>query len=142
MSALTEKPLLNDPKEFPDDGVLSKYLGKNKVLWDAMTGEWSSDFPSASLEWKYYKDGGTWLGKLVEKKKTVCWISVWDKFFKISFYFAEKNDNDIKILKIDQRLKDSYLSNKPIGKLKPLIVAVKTKKTLKSIYELIKYKSK
>lgn len=135
------KPLLNDPKEFPDDKVLLKYLDKNKVLWDEWTSALSSGFPTASLEWKYYKDGGSWLGKLVQKKKTICWISVWDKSFKVSFYFTEKNDKDIRNLKIDQSRKGAYFSNKPIGKLKPLTVEVKTKKTLNDVWELIRYKT-
>ncbi|MBL7960854.1 DUF3788 family protein [bacterium] len=136
------KPLLNDPNEFPDDKILLKHLDKSKVLWDELTSTVSSDFPLTLLEWRYYKDGGSWLGKLVQKKKTVCWISVWDKFFKVSFYFTEKNDKDIKDLKINQRLKDDYFVHKPIGKLKPLTVEVKTKKALKDIQEIIRYKIK
>jgi hypothetical protein len=138
---MNARPLLNDKDEFPGDDVLSKYLDKTKSLWDELTSVVSSDFPSASLEWKYYKDGGSWLGKLVQKKKTVCWISVWDKFFKVSFYFTEKNDWDIRNLKIDQSLKDAYSAHKPIGKLKPLIVEVKTKRTLNDVRELIRYKT-
>ena len=133
---------MNNKDEFPDDKILLKVLDKSKVLWDEWVATSSVDFPSASLEWNYYKDGGAWLGKLVQKKKTVCWISVWDKFFKVSFYFTEKNDKDIKNLRIDQRLKDDYFSNKPVGKLKPLIVEVKTKKVLKDVQEIINYKIK
>lgn len=136
------KPLLNNKDEFPDDKILLKVLDKSKVLWDEWVTVLSSGFPFVSLEWNYYKDGGSWLGKLVQKKKTVCWISVWDKFFKVSFYFTEKNDKDIKNLRIDQRLKDDYFSHKPVGKLKPLIVEVKTKKVLKDIQEIISYKIK
>lgn len=132
---------MNNKDEFPDDKILLKVLDKSKVLWDEWVTTLSVDFPSASVEWNYYKDGGAWLGKLVQKKKTVCWISVWDKFFKISFYFTEKNDKDIKNLKIDQRLKDDYFSHTPVGKLKPLIVEVKTKKTLNDVRELIRYKT-
>ena len=136
------KPLLNNKDEFPDDKILLKVLDKSKVLWDEWVRTLSVDFPSASLEWNYYKDGGAWLGKLVQKNKTVCWISVWDKFFKVSFYFTEKNDKDIRDMKIDQRLKDDYFSHKPVGKLKPLIVEVKTKKALKDVQEIISYKIK
>lgn len=135
------KPFLNNKDEFPDDKILLKVLDKGKVLWDEWVRALSVDFPSASLEWNYYKDGGAWLGKLVQKKKTVCWVSVWSKFFKVTFYFTEKNDKDIRDLKIDQRLKDDYFSHKPVGKLKPLIVEVKTKKTLNDVRELIRYKT-
>ena len=30
-----DKPCLNDKNEFPDDEVLSPYLGKVKTVWDS-----------------------------------------------------------------------------------------------------------
>jgi len=136
------KPLLNDKLEYPHDDVLAKYLGKTKIIWDEFVAHLSSTFNSMSLEWNYYNDGKAWLCKLVHKKKTVCWISIWDQYFKVTFYFTDKNTDDIKLLKIDPAWINKYLSNKSIGKLKPLTTEVKTKKVLAGIYELIKYKSK
>jgi hypothetical protein len=136
------KPLLNDKLEYPDDEVLGRYLGKSKAIWDLFVTDLSSTFSSMSLEWKYYNDGKAWLCKLVHKKKTVCWISIWDKYFKVTFYFTEKNNKDISTLNIDQVWKDNYITRKSIGRLKPLTIDVKTKKVLAGIYELIKYKSK
>ena len=136
------KPLLNDKLEYPNNEVLAKYLGKTKAIWDEFITHISSSFSTMSPEWKYYNDGKAWLCKLVHKKKTVCWISIWDQYFKVTFYFTEKNDKDINRLKIDPVWKNRYKSNKSIGKIKPLTVEVKTKKTLAGIYELISYKSK
>jgi hypothetical protein len=137
-----DKPLLNDKQEYPDDAVLGKYLGKTKPIWDAFVNHLSADFAAMSLEWNFYNDGKAWLCKLVYKKKTVCWISVWDQYFKTTFYFTEKYNKEIDALNIDQAYKENYKSNKSFGKLKPLTVEVKTKKSLVSIYELIKFKSK
>ncbi len=136
-----DKPLLNDKQEYPDDAVLSKYLGKSKTIWDAFGKHLSAEFAVMSLEWNFYNDGKAWLCKLVHKKKTVCWISVWDQFFKTTFYFTEKYDKEIAALKIEQVYKENYKASKSFGKLKPLTVEVKTKKSLDSIYELIKFKS-
>ena len=95
-----------------------------------------------SLEWNFYNDGKAWLCKLVHKKKTMCWISIWDRYFKTTFYFTEKNTKDICALEIDRTVKENYLSAKPFGKLKPLTIDVKSKKTLSNIYTLMKYKSR
>jgi hypothetical protein len=135
-----DKPLLNDKNEYPDDEVLAKYLGRAKSAWDELAGGASSAFHGLALEWRYYNDGHAWLCKLVYKKKTVCWLSVWNGFFKTTFYFTEKTDKGIKDLGIDRALKDAYFSAKSFGKLKPMTMEVKSKKALTNIFTLIKYK--
>jgi hypothetical protein len=134
-----ERPLLNDEHEYPDEEVLARHLGKAKSAWDAFASDTVAGL-GASLEWRYYNDGKAWLCKLVWKKKTVCWLSIWDRFFKTTFYFTSKNDSDIEALPIDPELKASYREHAPIGKLKPLSVAVKSKKTLEPVLGLVKYK--
>jgi hypothetical protein len=138
---IMDRPLLNDKSEYPNDDVLLQYLGKGKSNWDTFVAQISSTFAAMTMEWNFYNDGKSWLCKLVYKKKTVCWISVWEKYFKTTFYFTDKNTQDIKRLEIDKNLKSAYLSNKSFGKLKPLTVDVKTKKALTDVFELIRYKS-
>jgi len=133
--------LLNDKNEYPDDNVLRRHLGKTKVIWDQFTSQVSALPGAMTMEWRYYNDGKSWLCKLVYKKKTMCWISIWDGFFKTTFYFMERNDKDIQALPIDKRWKESYLSHKGFGKLKPLTIEVKTKKALSNVLEVLKYKS-
>jgi hypothetical protein len=135
-----EKPLLNDQGEYPDDSVLARHLGRAKGAWDAFVAGVASRFPDASLEWRYYNDGKAWLCKMVRKKKTVCWVSVWDKRFKTTFYFTDKNDKDIAALPIAPDLKASYAAHDRIGKLRPLTVVVAGKKGLEPVFEVAKYK--
>jgi hypothetical protein len=71
----------------------------------------------------------------------VCWISVWDKSFRISFYFTARSDKDIAHLGISPEAKDSYSTTEPTGKLKPLTIEVRTQKALKDVFVLAKYKS-
>lgn len=138
---MTDRPLLNNPKEYPNDNVLLCHLGKRKAVWDDFVHEISTTFPSMTLEWRFYNDGKAWLSKLVCKKKTMCWISVWDKYFKTTFYFMDRHAKDIRALKIDKSLKTKFLSEKSIGKLRPLSVEVKTRKALSDVFRLIIYKS-
>ena len=95
-----DRPLLNDQNEFPNDEVLAKHLGKTKSVWDSFAAGIAAEFGATSLEWRYYNDGKAWLCKVVHKKKTVCWVSIWDHFFKTGFYFTAKNDADIEALPI------------------------------------------
>jgi hypothetical protein len=136
-----DRPLLNDKDVYPDDEVLHQHLGGTKVLWDRFTTQLYNDFSGVTLEWRYYNDGKAWLAKVVQKKKTMCWVSVWERFFKVTFYFMEKNDKDIAELPIDRRAKERYLSHKGFGKLKPLTFEVKTKKALEDVMEAMRYKS-
>lgn len=132
---------LNDEKQYPDDEVLARHLGKAKPAWDAFRTHVAAGFGESALEWRYYNDGKAWLCKLVHKKKTVCWVSVWDKFFKTAFYFTAKSDQDIDGLPIPVELKEQYRARATIGKLKPLVVEVRTKKALEPVSVLVKYKS-
>ena len=134
-----ERPLLNDKDQYPDDEVLAQYLGKAKPVWDAFAAGIAAGFGEGALEWRYYADGKAWLCKVVHRKKTVCWVSVWDKFFKAAFYFSAKSDSDIEALPIPPALKDRYRAHEPIGKLKPLTVDVTTRKSLEPVSVLLKY---
>jgi hypothetical protein len=135
-----DRPLLNDRNEFPSDEVLARYLGKAKPAWDAFASHVAASLGEHALEWRYYNDGKAWLGKVVHKKKTVCWVSVWDRFFKTTFYFTARCDRDIEALPIQDELKEAYRSQ-TVGKLKPLTVPVKTKKALEAVSALLEYKS-
>lgn len=95
---------------------------------------------SLSPEWRYYKDGKAWLCKICRKKKTVVWLSAWTECFKLGFYFTEKSGEDIPNLDICNSLKENYESNKPVGRLKPLVAEVNQRSQLEDVLTLIQYK--
>ncbi len=128
---------LNDRNEYPDDAVLSGHLGRAKAAWDAFTARVASGFPGMSMEWRYYNDGKSWLCKVVFRKKTVCWISAWSGFFKVTFYFSDKIAKGIDGLDIDPALKQDFRSGDRTGKLMPLRVTIRTKKSLADVFRLV-----
>jgi hypothetical protein len=132
--------LLRDENEYPSDDILAKCLGGAKSAWDAFTSRLAEDFSDASLEWRFYKDGKSWLGKLVRKKKTVCWVSIWDQAFQTSFYFTSKDDQEIEGLPIALELRNAYRVQTPIGKLKPITLEVASKEALGDVFTLLGYK--
>ncbi len=91
-------------------------------------------------EWRYYKDGKSWLCKFVYKKKTVLWLSLWETFIKVSFYFTEKTRSGIDELEIDESLKYELKNTASIGKLLPLIIDISSEEQLKDISTIIEYK--
>jgi len=136
-----ERPSLSNESEYPTDEVLAKHLGKAKPAWDTFAAGIKAEYGEAALEWRYYHDGKAWLCKVVHRKKTVCWVSIWERCFKVAFYFTEKNDRDIEALPIPSALKAEYRAHAPIGKLKPLVVAVKTRKSVEPVFVVATYKS-
>ncbi len=136
-----EGPLLGDEAEYPSDDVLARYLGKAKAAWDAFTARLAVDFPDTSLEWRFYKDGKSWLCKVVRKKKTVCWVSIRDRAFRTTFYFTARSNREIDRLPIAQELRSAHRAQSSSGKLKPITVEVSSKKALADVFTLFGFKT-
>jgi hypothetical protein len=131
---------LRDPKIFPDNVVLENALAESYLVYTEMIETITGNNYGLAAQWNYYKDGKAWLCKMCYKNKTIFWLSVWDKFFKTSFYFTEKNGAGIADIDIDEGLKKSFYNKKPVGKLIPLTINISTKIQLKDLLKLIEYK--
>ena len=90
--------------------------------------------------WNYYNDGKAWLCKVQFKKKTVFWLSIWDQYFKLAFYFTEKNGKGIFDLDIDEKIKKEFKEQPPVGKLLPLVLTINKKIQLKDVLKIVEYK--
>ena len=135
-----EKPITNDKDEYPDDEVLSRYLGNAKNTWDSFIDLIDEVYPSFSGEWRYYNDGKNWLYKLTKKKKTICWISVYHNMFKTTFYFSDKAEDLIANSKLKNDYKDQLIHGKRYGKIKGVTVEIKKSPDLIAIKSLIEIK--
>jgi hypothetical protein len=135
-----EKPCLNDHNEFPNDEVLSRYLGKVKTTWDLFNNFLSENYPSFSGEWRYYRDGKSWLYKLTKKKKTICWVSIYPNKFKTTFYFSDKVENLITRSNLDQAYMDQFINGKRYGKIRGITVEIKKSTDLNPTKTLIEIK--
>ncbi len=135
-----DKPCLNDPQQFPDDEVLSGCLGKVKATWDSFVALLGERDPAISGEWRYYRDGKRWLYKVTKKKKTICWVSVWSRAFKVTFYFADKAEDLIVASKLKAEYIDQFTQGKRYGKIRGVTVTVKKAADLKAIRTLIDIK--
>lgn len=135
-----EKPLLNDPDIYPDEGVLSNTLGHAYPVFNALMTKISGEPLVLVPTWRYYKDGHAWLCKVIHKKKTVFWLSVWEGHLKITFYFTAKTGTGIADLDIDKGLIQTFRKSKPIGKLIPLTIPVNRNDQIEDVLKIAAYK--
>lgn len=133
--------LLKDPEVFPSNEVLKETLGDDiyKVLGSFVETIISEEYGLAP-EWRFYNDGKAWLCKTVYKKKTVFWLSVWEGFFKVSFFFTEKHLDAIAALNISEAIKDEFAKAKPVGRLIPMIFDVCKKEQLDDLLTVVRHK--
>lgn len=133
-----ERPSLNDANTYPTDEVLASVLGNCFEIYQVFVGALPKY--QIELEWHYYNDGKSWLGKGVSKHKTIFWLSVWQDFFKVSFYFTEKTRLEIMSLPIADEIKTRMKSEPIKGKLVSLIIDVSESTHLNDVFTLISYK--
>lgn len=137
-----EKPLLNDKNVPVSDEVLQQCLGESypayRKMLEIVTGEEYGLIP----EWRYYNDGKAWLCKMVYKKKTIFWLSVWDGFFKAGFYFVERHCQGIHELEISENIKQELKKSGPFGTLYPVGLVLSREEHIPDLLKIIEYKKK
>lgn len=134
------KLLLREKEPEPSNEVLENVMGKElfviyQELMDVFTHEFCLD-----PQWHFYKDGNSWLCKVVHKKKTILWLSVWENYIKTGFYFTEKTGKGVLELNIDNNIKKGFEMAKPVGKLIPLTFEINHQNQMKDLKEVIRYK--
>ena len=140
MESDNEKILLRDKEIEPSNEVLENVLGKELFnIYQEIIKIFADEF-SLEPQWQFYKDGNAWLCKVVDKKKTILWLSVWENYIKTGFYFTEKTGTGVLGLDIDNQIKEVFEVAKPIGKLIPLIIDINQQKQIKDLKEVVKYK--
>ena len=132
--------LLQDPERVPTPEILKAEFGKLYPLYTELVDTLESDDVGLGMEWRYYKDGKAWLCKITRKKKTVVWMSAWQDYLNLGFYFTEKTGAGIPELEIAQELKKNYATADPIGKMKPLTVNLRESSQLQDLSKLLQYK--
>lgn len=134
--------ILKDPALYPSDELIQQSMGGLFEVFSELRELLTISHFTFNYEWNYYKDGKSWLCKVVNKKKTIFWLSVWEFSFKTGFYFTEKHRTGINDLNIDDEIKKDFNEGKPIGKLLPLAITVTNRDQIKDILKITDYKFK
>lgn len=138
---MEERMLLREPDVFPSDEVLRRTLGDPVYRVLAFFLETiTSEAYGLTVEWRFYNDGKAWLGKVRHKQKTVCWLSVWNGFFKTSFYFTAKHRERIASLHLAESVKEEFARTEPAGKLIPMIFDVDSPEQTDDLLTIVRFK--
>jgi hypothetical protein len=131
--------LLRDPNVDPTEAAIKNALGP--TVFEVFK-ELTKILYKYKLvpEWRFYRDGNAWLCKVVYKKKTIFWLSIWENLIKVSFYFTERTVLGLKELAIKNEFVDNAFTAKPIGKLIPLVFEVDKIGQLPDLEAIINYK--
>jgi hypothetical protein len=132
-----EKPILTDAETFPTEEIIFEHINKAVPLWLSLFTYIDETYPEIKREWRYYRDGKSWLLKVTRKSKTIFWLSLVGDSFRTTFYFTDKAKQSINDSSINDHLKKQF--NGKSG-LRGITVFVKSKKDTASIKELIRIK--
>ena len=103
------------------------------------------------LNWRYYHDGKSWLGKGLyqwttirgtQKETTAFWLSIWEGFFRIVLYIPEKCRAEVANLPLGDEVREKIADAKQIGKLKffPLIFDFCSEDSFDDVFVLIDFR--
>lgn len=134
--------VLSDKDQFPTEEIIFSHIEKTKKQWDSIFNYIHTEYPQFSELWKYYNDGKSWLLKVTKKSKTIFWLSIIPKSFRITFYFGDKAEQSILESKISEKLKNQFIEGKRFGKIRGLTLLMNEKQNVEFVKELIIIKLK
>ena len=70
----------------------------------------------------------------------MCWISLWEGFFRVSFYIAMRLRGEFGKLAINEELLDRAMRQPPVGKLLPIVVEVTGRHMVADLMEIVAFK--
>lgn len=135
-----ENIVLNDSAIVPTDVIIAEHVGKYMSHWESLFEFIHAQYPNFTETWKYYRDGKRWLFKAANKSKTVFWLGLIDKSFRVTFYFKNSDERLLMESLVSDDLKEQFKNNKVINTIRPVSVYVKNKKDVESIKILIETK--
>jgi hypothetical protein len=124
--------LLRDENMQPTDEIVAQGLGgANKAFIQFI--EMLKQEGVTLMEWRYYHDGKAWLSKGeykwttprgANKVKPIFWLSIWEGFFRVAFFFATSVQDELLGLPISEQAKGLIKNAKPMGKTMRFIPVV------------------
>ncbi len=131
-----DEPVLSDPKVEPTDEVLAACLGRSKGVLDAALLHVQGRCPGAQAQWKYYRDGKSWLLSASWRKKTLFWLAAGHRRFRITFYLGPRAEADVLASAIPEEAKARYRESAG-RKIRGVTLVLATKKDLAAFEELL-----
>jgi hypothetical protein len=134
--------VMSDPLVRPDEKLIFSIIGEKKILWQEIMNYLKSNYPDASGQWNYYKDGKAWLFKVVQKKKTIFWSLILEDTFRITFYFGDKAEPVIIESELPDKVKQDFLTGKRYGKIRAISLKINDMKDVEIVKTIVPIKVK
>jgi hypothetical protein len=107
-----KESVLTNPEIFPNEALLKKHLGSSLKMYKKILGYTHDQIPEVEEVWNFYRDGQSWLLRLMKKSKTYYWVAFYESSFCTTFYLNSTSENRIKASDIPESLKEEYASTK------------------------------
>ena len=143
--------LLRDADTKPSAEIIAEGLGAANNTYLKFIDE-LREYDLSLMDWRYYNDGKAWLSKGeyrwttargTNKERTIFWLSIWEGFFKISFFFLAGVRDELLTLAISQETKRLIRNAEPMGKTMrflPIIFDVSDDKKLNDLFVLVQFR--
>lgn len=133
------KVILTNKDEYPTNEILKQYFSEAEYeLYMLYLDRLHEN--DLQVEWNYYKDGKSWLGKIMFKKKNLGWISYLETGLQVGIYFGERIWPSVLDLDIDERIHSQLPQIKKSGKLYGIIVPISDEAYVNTAMLLVLFK--
>lgn len=133
------KALLTNKDEYPTNAILQNYFSETEfeLYEQLLNGLHKSGLQE---EWNYYRDGKSWLGKIVFNKKNLGWISYLETGLQVGVYFGERLWPQVLALDLDVRIQSRLPQIEKSGKLYGIIIPITDSAYVETALSLVQFK--
>jgi hypothetical protein len=137
-----EQKILSDENQFPTEKIIFSHIGKSKAIWESLFEYIRRNHPDFDAQWRYYKDGKSWLMKVARKSKTIFWLSVIKDAFRITFYFGDKAEAMIMESALPPEMKKEFEDAKRYNKIRGITLTMRDQSDIGNAKILVMIKLK
>ena len=116
------RPTLTDPSQLPTEALVGSHLGEAEQLWKLLFDRLHEAHPGFREEWRYYRDGKSWLLKVTHGSRTICWVSVSERAFALTVYLPARAERLIVGSALPADLKAQFLNADPAARTRRISV--------------------
>jgi len=128
---MAEKLLRNADIE-PTPEIIANGLGESNSVFINFVEKLKA-YDVSLMDWRCYNDGKAWLSKGeykwttkrgTNKVKPLFWLSIWEGFFEVSFFFSAEVQDELLSLPMSKEAKDIIANANANGKSKKFISVI------------------
>jgi len=148
---MNAQQLLRNPDIEPTSEIIAEGLGAVYETYVKFIDELKR-YEITLMDWRFYNDGKAWLSKGeykwttsrgTNKVKPIFWLSIWNGFFKVSFFFGFDIQEELLQLPISQKAKELIKDAKAMGKkmrFMPVVFDISNEEQLSDLYILSEFR--